>query len=635
MIINIIINKTSSLLKKRFKHLSTSEILTFYFLIYTILLFSLILLISYLSKKTILTPKYNTELNIGSIQNIKTLLPIEEKNTNEKILSSFVYSGLLRENNGEFVNDIAESVTFDDEYKHIKIKIRDDAKFSNGENITTEDIIWTYELAKNQNTDSIYTIALEGIDFEQIDTKNFNIILKNNYPEIKDILTLGIMDKESMIDIENDIYNIKNYYINNVYSGPYIITKVNNLKDNNNPDDKDINNIISFELEENNNYHKKPFIKYINFYSYHDINTIYKDFYDKKIDLIINNNSKSTETLMNISNENIKQRIINSDTFDYALPVNNSIFLNTNKISEFAKAENRKIIYDILNRENILKNINTLQAIPSYDIMPASKNTSIAEIYSESKKETFEANIDSTSSIDENKKGLENINFYIVDTENNKQIANNIKKSLENVAFLAKYNINIIPVSPIDINNNIIKNREFDILMYGIEIDNPSSLYLFLHSSQLYFPGLNITTLASPQRDSILQKIKNSKNKEEQIIYTNELREDFNKDYPFIPIYNHKKSILINNQSITNQNIFENIKKSNIIENNIITDYKSTEYIDTNKISDDNKNTDNIPIISNEKILFSNIINNYNNIQKVWPIFYNSKVEYTINKILH
>lgn len=553
---------------KIISNLKQVEVFLFFAFIYIALFTGIIIFINFISTKTTNVQAYNNSLNVAINQNINTLLSVEEKNSSEKIISSLIYSGLLKKIENEYVYDIAEEISYDEGYKNIDIKIKPDAKFSDGSEIKSDDIIWTYELAKNPNFNSIFKISLEGVNFEKINDKVLRINLKNNYPEIKELLTVGILKSEYMKNVNTDPSKIKDFKIENIYSGVYKINET--IKEDNKE---------TFVLKENKYYHSKPYIKYIDFYSYKIQEDIIKDYNKNLIDLVLNYNNAD------IINEDIKD---DSKIISYTLPINNSLFLNSNKIQEFAKAENRKAIYEAINRIEILNKIPSLQATTTYDIMPASKNTVLIEKELSSLKSENNIVNDSTN---KNKE----INFYIVQTENNKILAEEIKKSIENLSFLQNYNINIISKNPIEINNDIIKNRDFDMLIYGIEINNPSSLYLFLHSSQLSFPGLNITSIANNKRDSILQKIKNSKNQEEQIEFLKELKENYYTDYPFIPLYSNNKNVLFRNN--LNIQIPENIK--------------------------------------DEEEILSNIINANTKYQKVWPILYNAKLEYLINKYLH
>lgn len=589
------IKQIKSIYNRAIMNLNSTEIFAFYSFYYILIFSILCLTINYLSQKTILTPKYNTEITVASIQDINTLLPSEEKNTTEKIISSLLYSGILKKNSTEhndnsYQNNLAESVIFDEDYRNIDIKLKDDIYFSDGSPILSDDIIWTYKISKNISHK--YNIIMEGINIQKIDDKNIKISLTHNYPEIKEVLTLGIMSKKHTEILENDINKIQDYKISNVYSGLYTINNLSEIQNYNiyTKDETEQEDYKYFELKANKYNIHKPFIKYIHFNIYKDNITLNTDLEQNNIDIVLNYNKIQN----NIDKEFLQE---NYKTVSYLLPINNGLFLNSRNIKEFAKVETRKEIYNVINRLEILNNISTLQATTTYDIIPSSKNTDLIQTDLSVINDINDYRIEKTNNTTQKDRN-KTINLYVVDTESNIKLADYLKNKIENLKTFVSYSVNIHTKTPAEITNDIIKNRNFDMLVYGIEVDNYSGLYLFLHSSQLSYPGLNITANPSSKRDSILQKIKNSKNIEEQSKLLKDLTVNFYEEYPFIPLYSNSKNILI--------------KK----------DFELIQDIDTQTIND-------------ESYLFANISNISTNKDKVWPIFYNTKLEQILNKILH
>jgi peptide/nickel transport system substrate-binding protein len=588
--------------------LNNTEIFILYFCFYIFIFNIFGFFIYYLSNQTLNYPKYNTTINIASNQNINSLLPFEEKNTTEKVISSLIYSGMLTKvfdtqtQDYIYKNNLAESLEFSQDYKTIQIKLKDLIYFSDGTPITSDDVLWTYKIAKTVS--SKYNIILEGVNIEKIDNKNIKITLKNHYPEIKDLLSLGIISQKWTESQNINSENINNIRISNIYSGIYKIKNLSEIQNYNikTEDQSQVADKKVFELQEND-YNKKPFIKYINFNLYENTESFEKDLKNKAIDIVLNYNHNLEDS------EIIKfYKKIN-----YVLPINNSLFLNSNTIKEFAKLETRKKIYNVINRLEILNQIQTLQATTTYGIIPASKNTDLVQkdltefISTQKTDNKIREDLSSDLSNDlsdnlsddtqNNLSDKKSIKFYVVNTENNIRLAEYIKSKIQQISELKDYNIEILAKTPTEIAGDIIKNRNFDILIYGMEIDNYSGLYLFLHSSQLSYPGLNITTNPSSKMDSILQKIKTAKNIDEQKDIIKDLENNFYEEYPFIPIYSNNKTILVK-------------KDFNIL-------------------------SDNISIINDETYLFDNISNISNQKEKIWPIFYNDKIENFLNKILH
>jgi peptide/nickel transport system substrate-binding protein len=69
-------------------------------------------------------------------------------------------------------------------------------------------------------------------------------------------------------------------------------------------------------------------------------------------------------------------------------------------------------------------------------------------------------------------------------------------------------NTTVSPMHPDDILGNIIKNRDYDILLFGNVLNPPEDLFPFWHSSQRFFPGLNISLMNNKRVDSLTESVR-------------------------------------------------------------------------------------------------------------------------------
>lgn len=95
-----------------------------------------------------------------------SLHPGLAQGTHESIILDHVYEGLMKRNeNNEIVPGMAESYTMSDDGLTYTFKIRDDAKWSNGDPVTAEDfeVAWKYALAPETASDYAYQLYyIEG-----------------------------------------------------------------------------------------------------------------------------------------------------------------------------------------------------------------------------------------------------------------------------------------------------------------------------------------------------------------------------------------------------------------------------------------------------------------------------------------
>lgn len=532
---------------------------TFYMGISFILVitFSIILLLNILSNKTIDVNDYDSELHIGTTQNIQYFINTFSVGEMEKNINKLLFAGLIKKNNkGEWENNLAESIDYGDGTL-IKIKLKDNIYFSNEKSITTDDIIYTYTLFKNTVTDNEYSAIFDGIGLEKINDTEININLKSPYLGIYHILNTGILNKDWME--KESISNMKdiNNAINIPFSGPYILESY--LKDNN-------KNVIT--LHRNPYYSPVPNIKNIYIYHYNNTET-----------MINNYNANNIDIMFDIDNVDITKINKNYNKLSYATPIYNFLFLNSDKAPLFAQSNERQKIKSVIDNNYIINNILTGQG----DI----KNVIIQTSKVEDGKSVVVQN-DKNSKSNKNKKSENrNLSLSIVNNPKTISIANYIKDKLLEIG----YNIDIKLYNNQEI-YSIVKERDFELLILGLEINNTNELYLYTHSSQKNYPGLNITSIYNKDLDNLLGQIKSEFNNINRGIIENKIYNILAKENIWIPIYQTTKNVII--------------KK----DNNLLL-------------------PDRIDYLGD---LLENIPNNQIKKEYVWPIFYYEKIN---NKIIN
>lgn len=165
---------------------------------------------------------------ILSIDRIKTLNPIVSKDRDVYFLNKLLYHSLFVLNDNLIAQpDLAESYEYDDKKNTLKIKIKKGIKWSNGNELTVDDIKFSMDAYKKASFNglSIYSKQLENISMVTVDSDY--IILKYFSPfkvSLED-LTFPIVHKNSFKDI-NSAIQVKYNYLP-ITSGQYKVTSFN------------------------------------------------------------------------------------------------------------------------------------------------------------------------------------------------------------------------------------------------------------------------------------------------------------------------------------------------------------------------------------------------------------------------
>ncbi|QFR39693.1 hypothetical protein A9Q91_05735 [Candidatus Gracilibacteria bacterium 28_42_T64] len=293
------------------------------------------LLYTYLYNDSELIPLKGGTISEGLIGDFPSLNPLKPLTGNNKYIIQLLYRSLLRYDikENKITSDIASCDISD--LKNIECYLEENVKWSNGNEISNQDIIATYQLLKNTNINPIISSLLSETTIEEKD----NIIRFTN--KKKDINFLNIffqpiLPKELLDTLPEESINGNFSTIDQIYSGKFKIVNVS----------RDFTlGITKFILEKNLFYNKNDIL--INQF-------IIKLFPDTNSFL----KNKDTVNIFNDKNNLIGTSIPRFEAFGYTLPQYVSTFLNTDTIknktfrSYILNSIDKNELLDLLGKEN-------------------------------------------------------------------------------------------------------------------------------------------------------------------------------------------------------------------------------------------------------------------------------------------
>jgi ABC-type transport system substrate-binding protein len=113
-------------------------------------------------------------------------------------LTKLVYAGLFNyDKNQKLAPELAEKYTISPDKKIYTISLKDSLRWSDGEPITADDVMYTFEMIQNQETGSPLYISFQGIQIEKIDNKTIRFTLKEPFAPFLHSLTVGILPEHT------------------------------------------------------------------------------------------------------------------------------------------------------------------------------------------------------------------------------------------------------------------------------------------------------------------------------------------------------------------------------------------------------------------------------------------------------
>lgn len=529
-----------TLFKKRFNLPSLREIVyvlrnmgavkkLLFFVFFIALLFSAFSILVNLNNRLLVdSPSYKGTLKEGIVGTPRFINPVLAVSDPDRDMVSLVYSGLMRpDNQGNLIKDMAESMEVSEDGLEYTFKLKEDLKWHDGEPITSDDIIFTIEKTKDPAMKSPKRASWEGVSAEKIDNLTLKFTLKKPYSPFLENTILGILPKHLWSKITSEQSISSNLNIAPIGSGPY---KIKEIK-------RDSSGIISsYELAANEDFALgKPFIKKLALKFYPSEVSLLKAYRDKEIESVNAINPSSVDSIKRNDN------VVN----EFFLPRVFGVFFNQNNAKIFAEAEVRSALNKAVDRQKIIEEALSGFGARLYHPIPpgafGAVNTAEEDSFSPQEAvDILERNgwkMNEEEGVMEKKKKNETLrlSFSIStsDLPELKQTADILKSSWESIG--AKVEVKIFEIG--DLNQNIIRPRRYDSLLFGEITGRDPDPFVFWHSSQRNDPGLNIALYTNITADRLLEEARTTQDKQERENKYTEFQEEVSKDVPAIFIF--------------------------------------------------------------------------------------------------
>lgn len=462
----------------------------------------------------------------GAIGTVQYINPLYATGSDvDADVTRLVYSGLMRtdENHG-VVSDLASSYSISEDQRTYTFVLRDDATWHDGEQVTSSDVVFTIHAIQNPEYHSPLAVSFSDMIVEATDEHTVVFTLNEPFAPLLAALTVGILPEHLWAEVLPQNAPLTPLNIKPIGSGPFVFSKL--VKDNKGA-------LKSYTLARNPSFYR---------------GTVYLG------EITIKFYSNLQELTDAVRNKNVEGASVLSAQDAKSLSDDGVIHLGAPALSQFTAAffntKHSTVIADdtvraALNLATDRTKVADLSAaglatpivspilsdMPGYDASltvpagdPAAATTLLNEAgWTLADGATVRA-----------KDGVP-LAFSMITLDSPDLLAAATELQTQWKAIGA--DVTIYSVDQFTLQNDVIKNHDYDILLAGERYGTYPDLYPFWHSSQTTYPGLNLGGFADRKVDEAIAAARTSTDPQKAIDAAQLFVTSFNENLPAIMLY--------------------------------------------------------------------------------------------------
>ena len=404
-------------------------------------------------------------------------------------LTMLLYSGLMRIGaDGSLTYDLAEDINLSEDGRTYTVKLREGSTFHDGSAVTAADVLYTIRLVQDPALKSPVQGNWSQVDAQAIDDYTLTITLDEAYSPFIENFTLGVMPAAQWRELLTEELPFAPGNTQPTGSGPYQINKVA----------RDADGLIeSYELIPHTTTRDTALIARI---------TV--DFFSNELELREALVDQDIDATAHLSVESLVT--LDTDVWQILsepLPRIFGIFFNQNESVALRDTAAREALGAVINRQTLIDTTLASYGVPSTaptvltarTVESAGATTSPAEILTEA--DWTQTDLGGW----EKDINDETTRLSLTLRTSNTPLFARVAEAISADWRSAGVDVVVEQYEQSDLVQGVIRPREFEALLFGLDMSRSHDLYPFWHSSQQNDPGLNISQYTNITVDDLLE----------------------------------------------------------------------------------------------------------------------------------
>lgn len=438
------------------------------------------------------TPEYGGRYREGIVGQPRYVNPILSQTSDaDADLVQLVFAGLYKYNiEGKLDLNVAESLAVSEDGKTYTVKLKEGVLFHDGIEVTADDVAFTVQVIQNPTNKSPLRQNWQTVDMRVVDKYTVLFELRKPYFGFLENLTVGILPKHLWSEISPDRFLLADYNLAPIGCGPYRYEGI--TKDSN-------GDILEYELRAFEKFFGGvPYISQFVFRFYSDEGSLIDGFLRKEVSGM---QGISADGILRLNER--KSTVIR----EIRTPRSFAVFFNQTASVALAFDEVREALNRGTDRQAIIRELLGGRGTEvTGPFLPFMDNYAADLAWPTFDQEGAQHLLDEKGWL-RNAEGVREkdgiplrIDLIVPDWLELTKTAEILKVQWQSLGI----GLEIIVMSPGDLQRNAVQTREYQALLYGEQPMLDQDPYSFWHSSQKRESGLNLALFDNTNVDEML-----------------------------------------------------------------------------------------------------------------------------------
>lgn len=431
-----------------------------------------------------------SEATLGKVNSMN---PLYATTSSEKTLAKLLFSNLVApDSTGHLKNELADSVTADKEMQVWTVKLRDGLVWSDGEAIGADDVIYTIGLISDTTAKTTVSIDFSSVKIEKKDDLTVEFTLPSAYADFRDSLEFPIIPEHVLKDVSPALVYENDFSTHPIGSGPFVLNALQATSS------VASNSLQTIYLNRNEKYFKKNTrLDSFTLKTYENSGRIVESVKNAEVMATAELSLRESEELPGTVGR--RSTLINGGAFAFLNTKSNSLSdvkvrqaiqrgVDMAKVREGID-ETQILNYPFLSRQEEVE----LPELAAYDVDAAKKLIEGAGLKYDEKGKII------------NKEGERVVLSVAVPKRDMlSDVAERFGEQLKEMGFEVSMNVFDEAAASADFFSTVVRPRDYDILIYEIDLGVSADPYVYYSSSQADDSGWNLSNYTDELADDAL-----------------------------------------------------------------------------------------------------------------------------------